>query len=79
MKWCVNKYHETESQVWFPLLKLGTVWKLVENFMLHLRDMRRRGFQFRVQSFITSIYPLTGASQGCGDSHDVIRNISFEL
>jgi len=31
-----------------------------------------------IHSF-TSIYPLTGASQGCGDSHTVIHNISVEL
>jgi len=35
--------------------------------------------EYRDQSFITSIYPLTGASQVCGDSHNVIRNISVEL
>jgi len=27
----------------------------------------------------TSIYPLRGASQGCGDSHNKIHNIPVEL
>jgi len=36
----------------------------------------------QTHSFIdlfTSIYPLAGASQGCGDSHNIMRNISVEL
>jgi len=45
LKWCVNKYHETESQMGIPLLKLGTVWKWVVNFMLQLLDIRGKGFQ----------------------------------
>jgi serine/threonine protein kinase len=35
-----------------------------------------------IHSFIhsfTSIYPFTGASQACGDSHNIIHNISVEL
>jgi hypothetical protein len=27
----------------------------------------------------TSIYPFTGASQRCGDSHNTMSNISVEL
>jgi len=35
-------------------------------------------FHAFIRVFI-SIYPFTGTTQGCGDGHNVIYNISFEL
>ena len=28
---------------------------------------------------VTSIYPITGASQGCENNHNIVHNISVEL
>jgi hypothetical protein len=41
-------------------------------------DMHKDDFHSFIHVF-TSTYPLTGASQGCGDSHNIIHNMSVEL